>query len=94
VSGCSDGAYVFGPGALGTFTRVERDLLAFTELVEADAREAGLMEEYVLASTSVDESEALVCQTLDRTLCHLWLFLKSVRREAWAAKWQPGMTSR
>jgi hypothetical protein len=67
--------------------------LAFAEIFEADAREAGLMEEDVFASTSVDESKALVCQTLDRTLCHLWLFLKGVRREVRAAKWQPGMTS-
>jgi hypothetical protein len=53
-----------------------------------------LMEKHVLASTSVDESEALVCQTLDLALCHLWLFLKSVRRKVRAAKWQPRMTSR
>ena len=60
-------ADVLGAGTFGSFAFGERDSVAFTELLEAGALEVRVVEEHVLPSSHLDESEALVCETLDRT---------------------------
>lgn len=55
---------------LGALTGLERDLLAFVELIETRAFHSRHVEEQVLATARVDESKTLVGKTLNCTFSH------------------------
>ena len=63
----ADGRNIFGAWALGTFTNSVSDLLAFPQLVKSGALDVGVVEEQVLLRARVDEPEAPVRETLNRT---------------------------
>lgn len=67
---------VLGARAFWTLANGESHRLAFAQLLEADAFEAGHVEEQILALAGVDESKTLVGESLDGTLCHSWSFLQ------------------
>lgn len=51
--------------------RVVGDTLSFTKFFVAYPFKVGHVKEHVVACSSVDETETLVRQPLDRTFCHL-----------------------
>jgi hypothetical protein len=66
VSGASD---VLGARAFRPLTRVERERLALTELVETPVDDGGLVEEVLVSVRRLDEPETLVAnQALDDAL--------------------------
>ena len=71
-------ANVLGARTLRTTALVEGHLLAFAELLEADAFDGRHVEEQVGARLVRDETETLVSETLDRTFSHA-AFLQRIR---------------
>src|SRR4051812_9994533 len=66
---CSGAANVLGARALRPLTRVERERLALTELVETPVDDGGLVEEVLVSVRRLDEPETLVAdQALDDAL--------------------------
>ena len=61
---------VLGSRTLRSLAFIERNALAFLELIEANAFKVRVVEEHVFARRRVDESEAFVRQLLDRAFCH------------------------
>lgn len=55
---------------------VERDLLTFAEVIEVHAFNAGRVKEQVLRAANVNETEAFVGETFDRTFCHFSIYSK------------------
>jgi hypothetical protein len=74
------------------------DTLAFLQLFECDSVQSRQVEEDVVTVSSVDESEALVRQPLDRAFCHLVCFLKKNIVECADGRanlfWRPQHTTR
>ena len=67
---CLDHANVFGARTLGAATFVIRDLLAFAQILEANALDGRHVEKHVGAGAIRDETKTLISQTFDRTLRH------------------------
>src|SRR6187399_729999 len=66
---CSGAANVLGARALRPLTRVERERLALTELVETPVDDGGLVEEVLVSVRRLDEPATLVAdQALDDAL--------------------------
>src|SRR4029078_2404618 len=65
--------YVLAPRALGTLAAIERDGLAFAEIVETGVAARRVVKEVLVSVTGQDDPEALVShESLDRTVhgCH------------------------
>jgi hypothetical protein len=67
----SDDLYVLGPRSLRSLAFVERNALPLLEVLEANTFDRRHVEEEVLPRPGLDESEALVRQSLDRSFSHL-----------------------
>ncbi len=65
---------------LWSLSRGVRNSLAFRQFLKCDSIESRQVEENVATVSCVDESEAFVCQPLDRAFCHLICFLKKISR--------------
>jgi len=65
-----DRLHVLGPRSLRTLTLRERDPLSLPEVLETDAFASRHVEEEIVAGTGLNESEALVRQTLDSAFSH------------------------
>jgi hypothetical protein len=65
-----ENANVLGARALRATSLVVGDLLAFAKVLEPSALDGGHVEEEVAPRVVRDETEALIIQSLDRTLRH------------------------
>lgn len=71
---------VFSTGTFLALRFVERNLLAFSQIIKATAFDTGRVKKQILFATNVNKAKTLVRNSLDCTFSHLFISQKKVLR--------------